>query len=144
MKIVHEVVAKAFDGKVFYGDNRVNECLQYEQSIIDSIEKDMIGNVKIYNLNTTIDVSWNSYINFINEKGKELFIKWCESKSIEFVIDSIHKAKFNKWYRIYDVYDDGYVYCIRSSSIDEYINSLNNLYNKMSNNNFLNTSIIND
>lgn len=132
MKEITVNVAVAFDGTEFYGENRKNECKEYEKNIIKDIENYMCGHVIIHHKELLLGYDHHdTYIYFIDETGKELFIKWCNANNVNFVCENINSVELNKWFHIYDVYHDGYVYKLSGTSLDDIIINYNKLYHTL-------------
>lgn len=132
MKEIKVDVAVAFDGKEFYGETRKEECKAYENELRNNIEKEMIGNVIIFNKELFFGgMSACTYIHFLTEYGKTLFIKWGDTVPVKIDISELANIKLNKWYHVYDVFGDGYIYKISNTSLDDVLVNYNKLYHML-------------
>ena len=129
MKEIKVNVAVAFDGTEFYGNDRKEECKNYEKSVIEKLEKEMCNNVIIYHKDLFLGYDYHdTHICFITEYGKDLFNKWCLANNVETNITYLNSLELNKWYHIYEQIRDRHYYIIGSTSLDDLIVKYNKLY----------------
>lgn len=124
--------AESFNGKIFYGDNCKEECKAYESTLVQEFEKEMIGHVIMSDKNI---LSNGVYIYFITEYGKVLFKNWLDINNYNDRLDitNLNELSLNKWYDIYDVYNDDSFYCINDVSIDQIIEDYKKTYDYLNN-----------
>ena len=125
----------ACDGTEFMGDDAEERCISYEQEeIFKKIEKDMDMHVIIHNKEYFFNESDDPcYIKFLDEMGKELFLKWCAANEIILNThekDDIEIRLLNKFYRVYA--DNSWnCFYIARKSLDEQIDALVDEYYKI-------------
>lgn len=93
-----EHITIACDGVVFRGPNQKEACILYEKEVMKNLENDMKGNVNIYNLNGLFDNKQISYIRFLTDEGKKLFLRWCDYHKLHIHEDNVNSLEINKWY----------------------------------------------
>ena len=132
MKEIKVNVAVAFDGTEFYGNDRKEECKNYEKGIIEKLEKEMCNNVIIYHKDLLLGYDYHdAHICFITNHGKDLFNKWCLVNNVRMNLTHLDSLELNKWYHIYDQFHDKYCFIIGSTSLDDLIVRYNKLYHTL-------------